>query len=391
MFSDLSLVLFVTSAIALTLGLGMLFVRRSFSQAFADIAPLAWASLCFGFCCAAFAANQKSDSAVTLWLLLGVFFAHACAAFFHLTLCMLFERRFHVGRLVLAAALAWLAGLGFVFWLPNAFWCFISFGSGLLLMQALSLVEIFRHWRARRNLGSRLMLILTAILALAIALRLGLGAWNWRGVDETVWRFSVEAILFAVVASAFISLLLICTVLISQRALVQLRATSAREDILTRLANRSAIVDILDDELDRCGLSDSPLSLLLIEIDNYRQFCDWYGSALGDRVLVHVAQSLQGRLRPGDRIGRWGEASFLIVLPGSGAKYALHCARSLVHNLRYYGFQVGSLALDLSVCSGLATSRCSETRREALISEAEKSLQLACGRIDGLGPLIELD
>lgn len=391
MFSDLSLVLFVTSAIALTLGLGMLFVRRSYAQAFADIAPLAWASLCFGFSCAAFAALQKPDSTTALWLLLGSFFAYACAAFFHLTLCMLFERRLHGGRLALAAILAWLAGLGFVFWVPSAFGCFISFGSGLLLIQALSLVEIFRQWRARRNLGSRLMLILTTILALAIALRLGLGAWSWRGVDELLWRFPVEAILFAVVASAFIALLLICTVLISQRALVQLRATSAREDILTRLANRSAILDSLDDELDRCGLSDSPLSLLLVEIDNYRQFCDWYGSALGDKVLVHVAQSLQGRLRPGDKIGRWGEASFLIVLPGSGAKYALHCARSLVHNLRHYGFQIGSLALDLSVCSGIATSCCSETRREALISEAEKSLQLACGRIDGLGPLIELD
>jgi diguanylate cyclase (GGDEF)-like protein len=391
LFSDLSLVLFVTSAIALTLGLGMLFVRRSFSQAFADIAPLAGASLCFGFSCASFAPIQNVESASAGWLLAGVFCAYACAAFFHLTLCTLFERRLHAGRHLLIVVVAGLAGLSFTFLVPGSFGRFIAFGSGLLLMLVLSLIEIFRHWRTRRNLGSRLMLILTAILALAVALRIALGAWNWRGVEEPGWRLAVEAILFAVVASAFISLLLICTVLISQRALVLLRATSAREDILTRLANRSAIEDILDDELDRCGLSDSPLSLLVVEIDNYRQFCDWYGSALGDRALVHVAQFLQARLRPGDRIGRWGEASFLIVLPGSGAKYALHCARSLVHNLRHYGFQIGSLALDLSVCSGLVTTRCCETRREALISEAEKSLQLACGRIDGLGQLVELD
>lgn len=388
---DLSSVLIAASAIALMLGVGMLQVGRVFGHTLEGVAPLAGVSLCFGFACACFAVFHAQFFSSAYVLLLGNLFIFACAALFHLAICALFERSPRVSRVLILSSAALLAGLWYTLFEPLMAGRAVVFSIGLLGILLLTIRETWINWHQRRSSGSGLMLVVQGALILAVAGRIVLGAVFWREMDALETRLPADSLIFLAIAASFVSAMLMSMVLISQRALVRLRATTAREDLLTGLANRSAMLDLVDSELDRCALQGLSLSLLLIEIDNFRQFNDWYGHTLGDRVLVHVAQSLQARLRSSDYVGRWGGASFLVVLPGSGVKYAQHCADRLVHSLRYYGFQVGALSLELSVCVGIVTTRSCESGRDALISEVEKSQRIASGRVDGIGSLTELD
>lgn len=379
----------MTSAIALMLGFGLVLARRVLADVMSEVAPLAAVSLLFGFAFACFEHGNREGSSV--WLLAGNLLIFACAVMFHMTLCTLFEQPVRMRFTLLVAAASWLGGLWYTLGSPSLAGRAVLFGTGLLVILLTTLAGLLLHWRQRRSSGSGLMLLILGVLVLTLAARTLLGALHWLDYGIWLWRAPLEAMLFIVIASSFVSLMLIAVALLSRRALGRLRASSASEDILTGLANRSSMLDFLDEQLERCAQKESSLSLLLVEIDNFRQFCDWYGSALGERVLVHVAQSLQARVRRGDRVGRWGEASFLVVLPGSGEKFAHRCAAGLLSRMRRHGFEVDSLALDLAVCSGIATTQACETGREALIPEVERSLRVARARPNGMGPVALLD
>src|SRR5204863_1813140 len=72
-----------------------------------------------------------------------------------------------------------------------------------------------------------------------------------------------------------------------------------------------------------------PLAVALIDIDHFKQLNDTYGHAIGDRVLVEVANVLRRSCRQGDTVCRYGGEEFLCVLPGTGAERAAELADRL--------------------------------------------------------------
>jgi diguanylate cyclase (GGDEF)-like protein len=87
-------------------------------------------------------------------------------------------------------------------------------------------------------------------------------------------------------------------------------------DALTHIPNRRATQVFLEKELSRTQRNQSEFSVLLIDLDNFKQVNDRWGHAAGDHVLVKTAGMFQSIIRKHDWVGRWGGEEFLIILPG---------------------------------------------------------------------------
>jgi diguanylate cyclase (GGDEF)-like protein len=97
-------------------------------------------------------------------------------------------------------------------------------------------------------------------------------------------------------------------------------------DGLTGLANRRACSDALHAETARAERLETPLSVVLADLDGFKDVNDAHGHAVGDEVLRAFADVLRETLRESDVAGRWGGEEFLLLLPGADEEGAAHLA-----------------------------------------------------------------
>ena len=97
----------------------------------------------------------------------------------------------------------------------------------------------------------------------------------------------------------------------------------ATTDALTNLANRHAMEEIFPQEMARCIEKDKPVSMIMIDVDNFKQFNDMFGHVAGDRALSAVSRILRTQFRPRDLLVRYGGDEFAVLLPGANLKQAL--------------------------------------------------------------------
>lgn len=109
-------------------------------------------------------------------------------------------------------------------------------------------------------------------------------------------------------------------------------------DSLTRIFNRRKLDDALDMEIERANRSGEPLSLVLIDIDNFKMVNDGYGHQVGDDVLIEFSQLLLDNTRMTDIVGRWGGEEFLIICPYTKAENAAVLAEKVRLAIAAHGF-----------------------------------------------------
>jgi diguanylate cyclase (GGDEF)-like protein len=111
-------------------------------------------------------------------------------------------------------------------------------------------------------------------------------------------------------------------------------------DHLTGLFNRRYMMDALDKELQRSVRKGGNLSLIMLDIDHFKQVNDTYGHLQGDVVLQRIASQLQKELRSYDCAARYGGEEFISILPDSNLKEAVFVAdriRQSVQSLKFSG------------------------------------------------------
>jgi two-component system cell cycle response regulator len=123
-----------------------------------------------------------------------------------------------------------------------------------------------------------------------------------------------ETVVRAAVSSAQRTRLIESTMADNQR-LEQL----AHTDPLTRTLNRRALTERLAAEMERVRRYNTMVSLLLLDIDHFKQINDTYGHLAGDDVLVEISAMLQRMVRAVDMVSRYGGEEFVVVLPETGA------------------------------------------------------------------------
>ena len=129
----------------------------------------------------------------------------------------------------------------------------------------------------------------------------------------------------------------------------------AERDALTGLANRRALDERLEEELDRARRYRTHLSLVLVDIDDFKQVNDRYGHQSGDDLLRAFATALSGSLRELDLAARFGGEEFALLLPGTpsgGACIVAEQIRRLVSELEVAG--PGGLPIRLTASFGVA-------------------------------------
>jgi diguanylate cyclase len=110
-----------------------------------------------------------------------------------------------------------------------------------------------------------------------------------------------------------------------------------REDQLTGALNRRGLDEVLDREIKRADRQQTPISIALLDIDNFKQLNDSFGHQTGDQALMHLIQVIKKALRPTDEVARYGGEEFLIILIDTSLEEAMltitRLQRELTKNL----------------------------------------------------------
>lgn len=153
-------------------------------------------------------------------------------------------------------------------------------------------------------------------------------------------------------------------------------------DSLTGLYNRRFLMDKLEEEIKRSRRYSHALSILMIDIDFFKKVNDTYGHHAGDRILSDFASFLVENSRTTDTIGRYGGEEFIVILPETKPRAAVHFAENLRKMLTTKKFPIDNfiqLGITISIgVVGFSGEHAKEIRGvDSMINSADKALYIA--------------
>ncbi|MBT2373669.1 diguanylate cyclase domain-containing protein [Pseudomonas fluorescens] len=144
----------------------------------------------------------------------------------------------------------------------------------------------------------------------------------------------------------------------------------AEHDALTHIANRYRLEKVLLQECERAQRFRLPLSVIAMDIDDFKPINDRHGHAVGDQTLVQVVECLEACVRQGDLLARWGGDEFMVILPKSTLETAKTLAARMRQELRKLP-TVGDFKVTLSLG---VVQRFSDELPTRLMARADQAL-----------------
>lgn len=149
-------------------------------------------------------------------------------------------------------------------------------------------------------------------------------------------------------------------------------------DDLTRLRNRRHVLEQLEAEINRSRRYSSPLSLIMLDVDRFKEINDLYGHLFGDEALVTIADILRGELRDTDTVARYGGDEFMILLPETDLKQARTLADRVLNLVSGRSLQLSpDNPKPLTVSIGIAELQAENDTSKTLIHRADEGLLAA--------------
>lgn len=147
----------------------------------------------------------------------------------------------------------------------------------------------------------------------------------------------------------------------------------ATYDSLTGAYNRNTMNELLEYELERIERKNKSLSILYIDIDDFKSVNDKYGHEKGDYVLKKVVDLMMQKLRKSDRLGRWGGEEFLVMLPETDEEEAVLVAEKLREVISMGDYKISR---EVTCSFGVAT-HIDEENLDSMIARADRYLYKA--------------
>src|ERR671925_675237 len=149
-------------------------------------------------------------------------------------------------------------------------------------------------------------------------------------------------------------------------------------DSLTGLFNRRAFEKKVHEEFERAKRYHNPLSLLILDIDNFKTINDTYGHHGGDAALVRISETLREKTRQSDFSCRYGGEEFVLILPETDQESALQVASKVHEEIRLSTFGTPNRPFALTVSVGLSsTSSKHYSEWQEMLEDADQALYLA--------------
>lgn len=152
----------------------------------------------------------------------------------------------------------------------------------------------------------------------------------------------------------------------------------ATYDYLTGTLNRRAFMNRFEQELQRAKRENTPLSLILLDVDFFKQINDTQGHVCGDEILKEIVKCLSEKLRPYDIFGRYGGDEFIVCLPNTTGAEANEVAERLRIHIKESEMTFDGEIVPTSISIGLACHNVdSDEDSNSLIVRADKNLYTA--------------
>jgi len=153
-------------------------------------------------------------------------------------------------------------------------------------------------------------------------------------------------------------------------------SAQARHDTLTGALNRQGLDEAMNREVSGMRRKESPLSLAMLDIDNFKKLNDSKGHEAGDAALQHLAEVARATMRPQDTLARYGGEEFVILLPDTPLDQAIEAMTRLQRELSRKFFLAGQEKVLITFSAGVSQMAPEETGAEA-IKRADQAMYLA--------------
>jgi len=152
----------------------------------------------------------------------------------------------------------------------------------------------------------------------------------------------------------------------SQKKLMKL----AKEDPLTKTLNRRALLDDGLREMNRASREKGSIAVMLVDVREFRAINEKFGNLAGDLALIEFTRRLEECCREYDRLGRYSDKDFLLILPKTDRDGALIVAERILKELSEWPLQYGKSYIELAANIGIAAHRFQKAGRDQTVNES---------------------
>ncbi|TQV87295.1 sensor domain-containing diguanylate cyclase [Aliikangiella coralliicola] len=177
------------------------------------------------------------------------------------------------------------------------------------------------------------------------------------------------------IAGATVTGLTIAAIFSERKLLLDKLTELAYTDSLTCIANRRAFMEKAQDEFNRCQRFNDDMSIILIDVDKFKQINDRFGHNVGDKALKSIANLINQSRRSIDTVGRMGGDEFAVIMPKTNSASRQAFLERLIETFEKTAFIViNNTKVKVTVSIGMASFRKEDASVEAIIHRADQRM-----------------